>query len=90
MDKNSYYSVFESHPKANTIWVVKGQPFLEQSDADNYAKGFDGEVPVKINRNEVQKPKPAKVEAPKEPAKGAAKEPAKVVEPTPDPVTGQP
>lgn len=48
--------VFEAHPKAKKIWMVKDMPFLNEREAVNYALSVNAEV------NEVERP----VEAPED------------------------
>jgi hypothetical protein len=43
-DKPKYGDVFKAHPTTKVIFVVDGQPFLEEAQAKNFARGTKQEV----------------------------------------------
>ncbi len=36
---NNWVDVFKAHPKVKQIFVADGQPFLDEKEAQNYARG---------------------------------------------------
>ena len=42
--KNQFEGVFEAHPDADKIFVVNDQPFLDEREAENYARGVKAKV----------------------------------------------
>jgi hypothetical protein len=49
--------VFAVYPDINTIYVVDGMPFLNESDAQNHSAHTGAEVEV-VRRDEAGKPAP--------------------------------
>ncbi len=44
MVANKYIDVFKAHPTAKQIFVVDGQPFLDEAQAKNFARGTKNKI----------------------------------------------
>ncbi len=64
-DKPKYVDVFKAHPKTKEIFVVDGQPFLDETQAKNFARGTKNEVETIARPDEADKTEEVKPEVKK-------------------------